>query len=358
MQNKEKSLKNWVGFRVDGHFKIGHGHMVRCLELAKELKKFNFHAYFLCQNCDETMTKKIQSYGFPLHFLKGEASEDEWGSIESILNEHKIHSKIMVVDHYELDERWHRRAKQFFSYLVVIDDMCDKEYFADIIINQNYLPNLKDKYKRLNSLKGAKHLVGPEYVLLKEQFSKINPKSRQRQFKKIKHLFISFGGSDPTGETVKVLQALKGLEELLKDVKIDVVIGSGFKNKEEVEKLGEGWANLECHYNPQNMAKLMNQGDLAIGSGGITTWERCYLGLPTIAITVSDNQIETTERLAENNFLFYVGHYNAVDEKVIQHKVTEVFNHLGSLKDISRKGQALVKGKGTQKVAKVIKKLL
>ncbi len=46
------------------------------------------------------------------------------------------------------------------------------------------------------------------------------------------------------------------------------------------------------------MAELMVWADLAIGAGGATTWERCYLGLPSITLVFAENQLETTVDLA------------------------------------------------------------
>ena len=38
------------------------------------------------------------------------------------------------------------------------------------------------------------------------------------------------------------------------------------------------------------MVPLMLQADLAIGAGGVTAWERCCLGLPSMLVTLAGNQ--------------------------------------------------------------------
>lgn len=55
------------------------------------------------------------------------------------------------------------------------------------------------------------------------------------------------------------------------------------------------------------MAELMAAADLAIGAGGATTWERLYLELPTIAIAVVENQVETLETLGEAGVVCFLG---------------------------------------------------
>ena len=58
-----------------------------------------------------------------------------------------------------------------------------------------------------------------------------------------------------------------------------------------VLKLAEN-PNLKVNIisNANNMAELMVKADLAIGASGSTSWERCSLGLPTLAICLAENQ--------------------------------------------------------------------
>ena len=44
----------------------------------------------------------------------------------------------------------------------------------------------------------------------------------------------------------------------------------------------------------------MRDADLAIGAPGMTSWERCCLGLPTIALVLAENQREVAEALARS----------------------------------------------------------
>ena len=46
-----------------------------------------------------------------------------------------------------------------------------------------------------------------------------------------------------------------------------------------------------------NMSEMMNNSDLYIGSAGTTTWERSCIGLPSIVISVAENQIEPMNAL-------------------------------------------------------------
>jgi spore coat polysaccharide biosynthesis predicted glycosyltransferase SpsG len=45
------------------------------------------------------------------------------------------------------------------------------------------------------------------------------------------------------------------------------------------------------------MPRLTLEADLAVGAGGSTTWERCVLALPTLALILADNQVAAARAL-------------------------------------------------------------
>lgn len=47
------------------------------------------------------------------------------------------------------------------------------------------------------------------------------------------------------------------------------------------------------------MAQLMADCDLAIGAAGVTSWERCCLGVPTIMLVLAENQSAVAEGLKQ-----------------------------------------------------------
>ena len=47
-----------------------------------------------------------------------------------------------------------------------------------------------------------------------------------------------------------------------------------------------------------DMARLIRDADLAIGAGGMSAWERCCLGLPSLLVPVAENQQQSAAALA------------------------------------------------------------
>lgn len=64
-----KNMKKIV-IRVDSSQKIGSGHFIRCLTLAKKLKKeYGAEIYFICRNLDGNLNYLTAENNFILHEL-------------------------------------------------------------------------------------------------------------------------------------------------------------------------------------------------------------------------------------------------------------------------------------------------
>ena len=98
----------------------------------------------------------------------------------------------------------------------------------------------------------------------------------------------------------------------------------------------------------------MKNSDLALGSGGGTTWERIYLGLPSIVTTISDDQI-SIPFLNENGYLFWIGKSKDVNQKDIEKKICKLIENPSMLVDQSLRCMKYIDGKGTKRIIKIIK---
>src|SRR5207248_3920655 len=102
---------------------------------------------------------------------------------------------------------------------------------------------------------------------------------------------------------------------------------------------------FECHVSPSRMGELIAGADLSIGAGGTTTWERCCLGLPTLAISTASNQVRQVADAAREGLIF---------APQIEGDLTEaMYRHLSSLvenqylrESMSRRGMEVVDGGG------------
>ena len=101
-------------------------------------------------------------------------------------------------------------------------------------------------------------------------------------------------------------------------------------------------------YEPQSsLIKLFLKADLAIGACGATIWERLFLDLPTLIITIAENQREIARSLENENFLNLVGDIDNFKIDEVKENILKTINSKNSFAD----GKTLVDGFGTQRIA-------
>ncbi len=116
---------------------------------------------------------------------------------------------------------------------------------------------------------------------------------------------MSFGGTDPTGETAKVLGALSS--EDFDGLVLDVVVGDPKNLTTGLKELVETRPNTTLHVSIPSLAPLLAQCDLAIGASGAATWERIAAAAPALVATVAPHQSGVTSALADAGLTHWVG---------------------------------------------------
>ncbi len=332
-----------VVIRTDASIELGTGHVMRCLTLAKQLERHGANVTFICRALEGNSTAYLISQGMnvlQLPIPKTELSHVQWmkehNSIDAAETIELIQALdtevgLLIVDHYALDERFERALRPFTKKILVIDDLGNRRHDTDILLDQNTYFNMENRYYGLVP-EHCTLLLGPNYLLLRDEF--IEAVSFGRRIREeVNNLFVFFGGTDPSGETVKTLQALKELD--LSDVEIDVVVGAMNPRRVEIEHLCAELTNVTYHCQISHMAQLMMKADIAIGAGGATTWERCFLGLPTLAIVIADNQLAATKYLHDREVIYYIGESERTSKESIIRALESMLADREKLKRLS-----------------------
>ena len=354
-----------VVFRADASVKMGSGHVMRCLTLAKELKENGAEVIFISRAHDGNLNQLIIRKGFQvIEFPKpigadiGEAStngddyndwlgvaeeQDAKETIEAIGGEQ---SDWLIVDHYSLSEKWEKLVRSYVGNIMVIDDLANRPHDCDLLLDQNWFEDMGGRYGELVPL-GCTKLFGPEFALLRPEFAEARKRIKPR-LEVVECVFVFFGGSDPHNLTGMTLRALSkpGLAHL----EVHAVIGENNPHRDEIHELVQLRNNTSLHIQVDDIASIMAKADFAIGSGGVNTWERICLGLPSITVGFADNQILLLQRLQQNGFVKNLGRVDEIDEELIQKETAYTINDPLLLSDQSKKMFDLVNGNGSQMV--------
>ncbi|OXS77053.1 UDP-2,4-diacetamido-2,4,6-trideoxy-beta-L-altropyranose hydrolase [Lysinibacillus sp. KCTC 33748] len=290
--------------RTDASVEIGSGHVMRCLTIAHNLRQKGCHVQFWMEPHAGNLIDYVSQQGY-----------------ETIVNAEQ--ANLYIIDHYGIDMEWEQNIRFYTKKLVVIDDLA-REHDCDVLLDQNVVPNFKDRYDDLVP-KHCIKLLGPKYLIMREEFIEARQQIRQSN-QNIQRLLVFMGGTDPTNETTKILTAL----EKLSFTHVDVVVGKGNAHKEKIEQICRE-RNYHYHCQISYMAQLMQQADFSIGTGGSSMWERCYVGLPSSSTIVAENQLITTNYADQLGAVINLGWY----EDVTVDKYKHMLNGLGDI-DVER----------------------
>jgi UDP-2,4-diacetamido-2,4,6-trideoxy-beta-L-altropyranose hydrolase len=353
-----------VVFRTDASVVMGQGHVMRCLTLASALRTQGIKSTFVCREYPGNLCDFIENGGFAVCRLPmGNVSaasgptlqhnarlganwlEDAMQTSAAIAT-NGILPTWLIVDHYALDARWENALRPAASHIMAIDDIANRPHTADLLLDQNFYPDMGQRYAELLNVRCIQ-LLGPKFSLLREEFIVLRQHLRSRDGS-VRRCLIFFGGSDTTNETGKTLAAISLLNCI--DIEFDVVIGSANPNTKTLIAQCAKLPNVNLHCQVSNMAQLMQRADLALGAGGTTTWERCALGLPALVLSVADNQIAIAKGVDQLKAQRYLGVASAVSVKALAEAILQAIEAPRKLEEMSNNGMALVDTRGTQRV--------
>ena len=352
-----------IAFRVDASDSIGSGHLVRCLVLARYLRKAGCDSVFIITKCKSNLGDLIFSHGFKFYEIKN--------NLPPILNSYGIYETYnwyddaeqcslilkkeyyswLVVDHYALDYRWEKFQKEFVKNILVVDDLANRRHQADILLDQNMYHNFLYRYDNKVD-KDCVKLLGTDYVLMQSEYRKLKSKVTLSQNQE-KRLLIYFGNSALDELNIRVLEIFLSLRK--QNASADIILSGHSKEAAPIKKLIQHNRNIRLHGPQKTLAFLMSKADIAIGAGGSTTWERICMGLPSIVITISDNQKQCAEYLDQMGLIRYVGNISSIEDEDIRIALKEMFIDL-NLQSISKKCFNLIDGKGVIRVAEALLK--
>ncbi|MFN5862359.1 MAG: glycosyltransferase, partial [Pseudanabaena sp.] len=132
---------------------------------------------------------------------------------------------------------------------------------------------------------------------------------------------------------------------------IVVVIGGTNPNYEQLTSFTKNsLLSISLQINVGNMDELMAWADIAIAAGGSTNWELAFMGLPSIVITIADNQKAIAAELDRQGAIINLGWHQDVTIEQIGLVLRELIGDRPKRETMSKKGRELVDGNGAKRV--------
>lgn len=339
---------------------MGTGHVMRCLTLADELARRGGTACLIMRALPGHLGELVQRRGHDSVLLPAPTGESvapprpplyaPWLAVPVAQDADETLAVLnaggfdwLVVDHYAIDATWQRRVRRRTSKILVIDDLADRPHDCDILLDTTLAG--AERYRGLLPAP-CLQLLGPRFALLRPQFAAARSTQRDGRVGRI-HVF--YGGSDPDNLTELTLQAIA---QVAPSLAVDVVLGQNVLPAQRA-RLGRSAAQLaqvSTHTDVSDMAGLMARADLAFGAAGTTTWERACLGLPSMVVSVAENQRKLAATAEQSGILRWLGEVGEITVEKLAQALRAALAAPAALAAQSRRALELVDGGGASRV--------
>jgi UDP-2,4-diacetamido-2,4,6-trideoxy-beta-L-altropyranose hydrolase len=265
-------VKPKVSFRTDSSASIGLGHLIRCIAVAKMLKE-DFEIFFVTGELPASILYELTANNFKY------ISTCDLNSFICLLSRHDI----VVLDGYQFSLAYQKSLHEKGFHLVCLDDLHDKGFYCDLIINPSPIVRTSD----YTALPYTQYALGPDFIMLRPHFLK--QATITRQFNSINNVLISFGGSDPGNFTKRTLDIVIKFRQFKR---INVVLGSMNSFKTQIESVANIDERIKVFHDldETEMLAIMLDSELAIVPASGISIEALSAGCMVISGISAQNQ--------------------------------------------------------------------
>jgi len=321
---------------------MGIGHVMRCLALAQGWLRTGGRVIFAQTESTPALEQRLRSDG--IEIVRFDVIR---GSLEDAAQTVKLAKErgaSVVADGYCFGAAWQRAIKNPGLWLLLWDDYGQVEHYCpDLILNQN-LHASPQMYLRREPY--TRVLLGPRYAQLRREF--LDWRSLRRDIPAVaRKVLVTLGGGDPDNATSKVMQALARLRK----AEALVVVGGSNRNLASLQSATSDQPfPIRLLVDGPNMPQLMAWADVAVSAGGCTAWELAFMGLPSLMIALTKDQMDTAAALDREGVSMNLGQHEQLSVERLATALESVLTDLPLREQMSRRGRQLVDGFGVARV--------
>ena len=328
-------------FRLSSSVNLGLGHILRCMRIAKNIKKKKI--YFLVDRISGNIKKlEKKNFFFIAIYKKKEKFLNEKDDAKRVINL-ITKNTFLFVDDFRLSAKWHSIIIKKTKKLIVIDDDFNKKFNCDYYINYKNLNKKEIKLIKKNNINPkTKFLLGLKYCIFYYNLKK-NFKLSNKSFK----IFISFGNSFDIN---KILNILKSILKINKKIKIILSLGFFSKSKVLLRKKNLIYINRKI-----GIAKELNNSHLFIGSSGGMIYETSYLNLPSIFFSLNSNQVNDISSMEKIGHYFFLEKIDINKCNKISDLVKVFFKNYSRIQKMNSCKKNILDKKGVKRILQILK---
>tara|TARA_B100001250_G_C19774058_1_gene778686 strand:- start:506 stop:1837 length:1332 start_codon:yes stop_codon:yes gene_type:complete len=268
-------------FFIDFNENSGLGHLKRCLKLNDVLKAK-----------DTTFVSDKVFYSKKVKSIKS--------NINKFIKSNSKNYDIAVIDSYNINFNQQKKISIFSKKVIIIDDLCDRKFYCDYLINYNPLIDYKNYDGKIS--KRTTLLLGINYNFIVNSINTKNIKKVNNKY----NILIYFGKKNRSKFISNIISKFNNFEKKINKVLIFSNYNLNLKNiKYKIIKISD----------KNNISKHLKNSQLCIISSGIIIYEA--LGLKKIIFSkpISKNQYPHYRYLIKNNYILSLKELKKINEK-------------------------------------------
>lgn len=325
--------------RTDASSRTGVGHFMRMLALAEAWRELGGTVTFAGTFSTE-LASRAEALGCATRVRDAQVDDATWTVAQLSTTQHDV----AVLDGYNFPVEFQRAVRRSGTALLIVDDNGENgAYDADWILNVN-LHASERAYASRNA--DAKLLMGPTYALVRGEFRRRSGAAKREG----RRVLVTMGGADPPDATRKVLEAITPAHRL----EATVLVGAANPRLREYEALAP--PNVRLLFDVTDVAAVMAGCDVALVGAGGTLWELGVVGVPCVAVSLADNQVELAHALHARGAIDYAGDARSMTSGAawLQH-VTALLDEPDRAERLVASARQVVDGRGALRIAQLLK---
>lgn len=273
-----------VLLRADAGVSRGTGHVMRCLTLAEEFMRRGAQVELLTDGLTVGWLRDaVRSAGIPVR-----QCETDSLSLDAVRG---IAPDWLVVDSYWIDADAITAVNREVPVLAIIDSD-DRGIDASLYLDHNLGAEFLDHPRIAPGLL----LAGARYALVRDGILR----SRRNDpwvLPATSPTIVSFmGGTDPTNANPQVVEALRQVT-----TEFDLIVVAPSAQHRGIREIG---LDLELIAPTPNLPELFGRADVIVSAAGTSAWDICTLGVPSVLVSVVDNQEPAITEVARHGLAF------------------------------------------------------
>ena len=331
--------------RADSSPAIGAGHVMRCLALAQAWQDAGHDATFLSATQTAMPRARLRQGSLPIRHMAADVGT-EADALQTVETARPLAAAWVVVDGYRFGTGYRRVIREAGLKVLAIDDIgfadsCE----ADLVLNQN-LHAHAGLYAPCGG--GPELLLGTRYALLRREFT-VHRGLRRDVPEVGRKLLVTLGGAGAEKATGTVMEALEQVHQ--PRLRVRVVAPSSHDGLQPLVERGKlSGHDVRLLGGASDMSKHMAWADAAVSGAGSTCWELAYMGVPSLLVTMADNQRAVADGLQDRRAAVRLGWHADVSPQAVADAVCRLLLDRHAREDMILRGREIVDGAGGERV--------